>query len=123
MAGPEGPQHILTPVDTERMLASALKRMDEETHAFAQIQEYAAGSEADYRKAKGMKAIAIIKAAKENNWSAAYRDARIDVELDGERRIHLYAQASLHSARESLISIRTRVEALRTISASVRSQV
>ena len=117
------PTHILTPVDAERMLARALKRLDDETHAFYDIQKNAAEAEANYRKAKGTKALAIIHAAGTEKWSAAVRDARIEVELDDERRAHLYNQAGLHAARESLVSLRTRVEALRTLSASVRSQV
>lgn len=116
------PSHILTPVDAERMLARALKRLDDETHEFHDIQMNAAKAEADYRKAKGTKALAIIHAASAEKWSAAVRDARIEVELDEERRTHLYNQAGLHAARESLVSLRTRVEALRTISASIRSQ-
>jgi hypothetical protein len=111
--------HILTPVDAERMLASALKRLDEETHEFRDIQYAAAIAEADYRKAKGYKAIAIMRAP---HSSAKERDARIEMELDEERRHHLTSQAGLHAARESLVSLRTRIEALRTISASVRSQ-
>ena len=105
------------------MLARALKRLDDETHAFHDIQMRAAEAEADYRKAKGTKALAIIHAAAEQKWSAAVRDARIDVELDDERRAHLYSQAGLHAARESLVSLRTRIEALRTLSASIRSNV
>lgn len=112
--------HILTPVECERMLANALRRLDEATHDFKEIEFHAAEAEADYRKAKGYKAIAIIRSAEK--WSAKERDARIELELDVERRAHLYAQAGLHSAREALVSLRLRIEALRSLAASVRSQ-
>lgn len=115
--------HIVTPVEAEQMLANALRRLDEMTTEHKDIQNAAAKAEADYRLAKGTKAIAIIRAAAAEKWSAAMRDARIDVELDDERRAHLYAQAALHSSREALVSQRTRVEALRTIGASVRTSM
>jgi hypothetical protein len=54
--------------------------------------------------------------------SAIERDARIELELHDERETHLITQARLHAARESLNSLRMRIEALRTISASVRHQ-
>lgn len=115
--------HILTPVEAEQMLANALRRLDDMTAEHRVVQDTAAKAEADYRLAKGTKALAIIRASTAEKWSAAMRDARIEVELDEERRAHLYAQAALHSSREALVTQRTRVEALRSIGASVRTSL
>lgn len=112
------PQHIVTAVEAEQMLARTLKRLDDATHEFRDIQDDAAEKEADYRRAKGVKALAIIR----SNLPAKERDARIEMELDPERRAHLAAQAVLFSQRELLLTLRTRVEALRTLSASIRAQ-
>jgi hypothetical protein len=110
------PQHVVTPYEIENMLARALKRLDEVTHEYRDIEMAAAEAEADYRRAKGVKALAIIR----SNLPAKERDARIELELDEERRAHLAAQATLHSQRELLTTIRTRIEALRSLNASVR---
>lgn len=114
------PTHILTPVDVERMLARALRRLEDDTAAFHDIQIDAAKAEAAYRRAKGYKTLAIIR--HDGKLSAIERDARIELELHDERETHLITQARLHAARESLNSLRMRIEALRTISASVRHQ-
>jgi hypothetical protein len=110
------PQHVTTPYEIEQMLARALKRLDELTTEYRRVEMDAAIAEADYRRAKGVKALAIIR----GNLPAKERDARIELELDEERRVHLIAQAELHSHRELLNTIRTRIEALRSLNASVR---
>jgi len=99
------------------MLARALKRLDEATSEYREVEMTAAIAEADYRRAKGAKGLAIIR----SNLPAKERDARIELELDDERRAHLAAQAVLHSQRELLNSTRTRIEALRSLNASVRT--
>lgn len=110
-------EHVITQHEVEQMLARSLKRLDDETHAHREIQDHAAECEADYRRAKGVKALAIIR----SNLPAKERDARIEIELDAERRSHLAAQAVLHSQREVLLTLRCRIEALRTLAASVRA--
>jgi hypothetical protein len=110
------PQHITTPYEIEQMLAKALRRLDELTTEYRTVEMAAATAEADYRRAKGVKALAIIR----SNLPAKERDARIELELDDERRTHLAAQAELHSHRELLSTVRTRIEALRSLNASVR---
>lgn len=110
------PQHVTTPYEIEQMLARALKRLDELTTEYRRVEMTAAVAEADYRRAKGIKALAIIR----GNLPAKERDARIELELDEERRDHLVAQAELHSHRELLTTIRCRIEALRSLNASVR---
>lgn len=112
------PEHVVTAHEAEQMLGRTLQRLENETLAFRDIQDRAAEAEADYRLAKGTKALAIIR----SGLPAKERDARIEVELDPERRAHLAAQAVLFSQRELLLTLRTRVEALRTISASIRGQ-
>ena len=111
------PHHVTTPFEIEQMLARSLKRLDDATAEYRDIEMAAAEAEADYRKAKGVKGLAIIRA----NLPAKERDARIELELDEERRNHLAAQAVLHSQRELLNSQRTRIEALRSLNASVRT--
>lgn len=115
--------HILTQVEAEQMLARTLRKMDELTHAHADICDEAAQAESDYRRAKGVKVLAILRTSEQEKWSAIKRDARIELELSEERHRHLVAQARVESSREALRTIRTRVEALRTISASIRGNV
>ena len=112
--------HVLTPVDCERMLGNALRRLDEATTDYATINERAAQAEADYRKAQAMKTLALLRHG--DFASAKERDARIDLECSDEREVHLLTEAARNSAREHLNTLRTRIEALRTISASVRGQ-
>lgn len=112
--------HVLTPVDCERMLGNALRKLDEATHEYADISQKAAQAEADYRKAQGQKVLAILRHGEFA--SAKERDARIEYELSDERQTYLLLDAARNSAREALLSLRTRIEALRTITASVRGQ-
>jgi len=112
--------HVLTPTDCERMIGNALRKLDEATHDYADISQKAAQAEADYRKAQGFKTLAILKHGEFD--SAKERDARIEFELSDEREVYLLLDAARNSAREALNSLRTRIEALRTISASVRGQ-
>src|SRR5262245_56084329 len=113
-------KHVLTPVEVERMIGNALRRLDEATTDYAEVNEKAAKAEADYRKAQAVKTLAILRHGEFA--SAKERDARIDLECSDEREAHLLLEAARNSAREHLNTLRTRVEALRTISASVRGQ-
>jgi hypothetical protein len=116
----KGPAHeyMITPVDCERMLLQAMDRLDNETHEYMEVQQRAAEAEALYRRAKGYKYLAVRKAG------LTIRDAesRVDIELHDERLAYLAADAMRHGARESLVSLRVRIESLRTLSASVRAQ-
>lgn len=112
--------HVLTPVEVERMIGNSLRRLDEATHEYADINHRAAEAEAAYRKAQAMKTLALLKHGTFD--SAKERDARIDLECSDEREVHLLTEAARNSAREHLNTLRTRIEALRTISASVRGQ-
>ena len=112
--------HVITPVETERMIGTALRKLDEATTEYAEISRKAAQAEADYRRATAMKTLALLKHG--GFASAKERDARIELEVSSERETYLILDAARASAREHLNSLRTRIEALRTISASVRGQ-
>lgn len=99
------------------MLARTLARLEEATAEHGKVCDYAAECEAEYRRAQGYKVLAIIRA----DVSAKERDARINMELHDERKVHLHAQAAKESSAENLRTLRARLAALQVISASVRT--
>lgn len=112
----------LTPADAEQALWDAIGDLEESTEAYDDISAEAAKAEAWYKREAARKAIAIIASGQYGRGSAKERDARIELETTEEHETYLVKEAARHSAREHLLSLRIRIEALRTISSSIRGQ-
>jgi len=107
---------LLTQVDIEDRLIGYMDALEEATDLFQTLSEEAAVAEAD---AKSVWAQAYLSMS----GPVRQREALADLEADEAERIYKVAEARMKAAREHLLSLRTAIDALRTLNANVRVQV
>jgi hypothetical protein len=104
----------ISQVEIESEIVRLLDMMEAETEAFEVLAVDAAKKEAKYKK----------------NWAGAYisakgsikeREAWADYQMDVESMDSKVAEALVKAKREKLSSLRTSVDALRTLNANVRA--
>jgi hypothetical protein len=93
-----------------------LQLLEEETEAFETLSMDAAKKEALYK----------------SNWAKSYlsakgsikeREAWADYQMNDENYDHKISEGLVKAKRERLLSLRTSIDALRTLNANVRAQV
>lgn len=104
----------------EHAIAVACEALEEATEHYRDVSQRAAEAEADYKREQAYTMIAMIEHGAGK--TAQERAARVDAHVSDVRRTYLLADAERHSTRESLLSLRSRLEALRTLSANIRAQ-
>ncbi len=106
----------ISQVDIENELVRLMDMLEEETEAFETLAVDCAKNEALYK----------------SNWAKEYlsakgsireREAWSDYKLSDESYDYKIAEALVKSKREKLTSLRTSIDALRTLNANVRTQV
>lgn len=108
----------ISQIEIEAELMRLMQILEEETEAFELLAEDSAKKEAIYKA----------------NWAKAYlasagkgpikeREAWTDYQLADENYDFKIAEALLKSKREKLLSLRTSIDAMRTLNANVRAQV
>lgn len=106
----------ISQVDIENELVRLMDLLEEETEAFETLAVDCAKKEALYK----------------SNWAKEYlsakgsireREAWSDYKLSDESYDYKIAEALVKSKREKLTSLRTSIDALRTLNANVRTQV
>lgn len=111
----------LTLVEVEEELVRLSDALDTETHEYDQRSRVAALAEADHKLAV---ATATLRSYdhEPKGPTLALRQARIDSETADSLRAWKIADARRAAKREMLLSLRARMEALRTLAASLRVQ-
>lgn len=90
------------------------------TEDFADLAVEAATTEADY---KHRFASRMVRLADSNQkMTAPIRHAMADLEASEELRARLIAEARRNACREGMLSLRHRIDAMRTLAANVRAQ-
>lgn len=107
---------MLTQVDIEDRLIRYMDALEEATDEFHSLAVTAAEAEAD---AKAVWAQAYLSMS----GPVRQREALADLEADDAERSYKVAEARMKAAREHLLSLRTAIDALRTLNANVRVQV
>jgi hypothetical protein len=106
----------ISQVEIENEILRFLEMLEQETEAFEQLAEDNAKKEALYK----------------SNWAKEYlsakgsireREAWSDYKLSDEGYDYKIAEALVKAKREKLLSLRTSIDALRTLNANVRAQV
>ena len=106
----------ISQVEVEHEIMRLMEMLEEETEAFEKLAEDCAKKEALYK----------------SNWAKEYlsakgsireREAWSDYKLSDQSYDYKISEALVKSKREKLISLRTSIDALRTLNANVRSQV
>ena len=106
----------ISQVEIESELLRLIDMLEEETEAFEKLAEDAAKKEAIYKANWAKEYLAAKGSIKEREAWADYKLA--DQEFEAK-----VAEALVKSKREKLLSLRTSIDALRTLNANVRSQV
>jgi len=108
-------------VEVEEQLMRLSDALDNETHAYDTLAEVAAAAEATHKLAV---AVATLRSydLEPKGPTLALRQARVDHETADTLRAWKIADARRGSKREMLLSLRSRMEALRTLAASLRAQ-
>ena len=114
---------LLTAGEVERQILSLSDRLEDETNRYADVAELAALAEADF---KGCHARALLAFADATVGSrkATVDERRAQADLDAEDAYAIYRlnEARLDACKQALYSLRTRLDALRTLAANIRAQ-
>lgn len=111
----------ITPIDIEYQILDICDAMEAETEQYAQLSEQAANSEAKY-KFTYARALVDMAASHSTKMTVQERQARADLIANDDFRVFKINEARRVSSKEALLSLRARLDALRTLSASVRHQ-
>ena len=106
----------ISQVDIEHELMRLLEMLEEETEAFESLAEDSAKKESLYKANWAKEYLSAKGSIKE-------REAWEDYKLADENFDYKIAEALLKSKREKLLSLRTSIDAMRTLNANVRVQV
>lgn len=106
----------ISQVEIENRLIRFMDILEEETEAFEELAESAAKKEALYKANWAKEYLSAKGSIKE-------REAWADYKLADEAFDYKISEALVKSKREKLISVRTAIDALRTLNANVRVQV
>jgi|TARA_Y100000296_G_C4969370_1_gene155069 hypothetical protein len=106
----------ISQVDIEQQLMRLIEELESETEAFEQLAVDAAKQEARYKASWAKEYLSAKGSIKERESWADYKKA--DEQYD-----YKIAEALLKSKREKLMSLRTAIDAMRTLNANIRVQV
>jgi hypothetical protein len=110
---------LLTQGEIEANIADLSSLLEEQTYLYASQSEVAATTEADY-KIRLAKAIVAFASDPTIKMTQHERQARCDLHCAAEFRDWKLAEAQRQSTKEALLSLRSRLDAMRTLSANVR---
>jgi L-lysine 2,3-aminomutase len=111
--------NLLNQGQVENLIMQIADALDDTTHIYAEISDRAATAEADY-KLRVARAV-ITLANTDTKMTAIERQARADIASAEELRTWKTLEASRQATKEHLLSLRARLDALRTLNASIRS--
>jgi hypothetical protein len=106
----------ISQVDIEHELLRLMEMLETETETFETLAEDSAKKEALYKSNWAKEYLSAKGSIKE-------REAWADYKLADENFDYKIAEALLKSKREKLLSLRTSIDAMRTLNANVRVQV
>jgi hypothetical protein len=106
----------ISQVDIENEMLRLVDMLEEETEAFEKLAEDAAKKEAIYKANWAKEYLSAKGSIKE-------REAWADYKLADEQYNYKISEALVRAKREKLLSLRTSIDAMRTLNANVRAQV
>jgi hypothetical protein len=110
---------LLTQGEIEANIAELSDLLEEQTYLYAEQSEAAAITESDY-KIRMARAIVGFANDPTIKMTQHERQARCDLHCASEFRDWKLAEAQRQSTKEALLSLRSRLDAMRTLSANVR---
>lgn len=110
----------LHPAEVEGQILDICDAIEAETEQYASLSVIAATAEAKY---KYIYARALVDmAANQTKMTAQERQARADIIANDQYRVYRIEEARRVSSKEGLLSLRAKLDALRTLSANLRHQ-
>ena len=106
----------ISQVEIEQRLLHFLDELESETEAFESLAEDNAKKEARYKSAWAKEYLSAKGSIKE-------RESWADYKMADEQFEYKISEALLKAKREKLLSLRSSIDALRTLNANVRAQV
>ncbi len=106
----------ISQIDVEETLLELIQELEKETEAFERLAVDAAKKEALYKSNWAKEYLSAKGSIKE-------REAWSDYKMDEMMFDHKIAEALIKAKREKLLSLRTSIDALRTLNANIRAQV
>lgn len=111
---------VLTRAEVEDQILSIGEAMEQATYEYEDRSIEAAEAEADYKYA--VAECAVLLASHGQKMTVADRQTRIDMQCDQQFRVWKLAEARRQALKETLLTLRARMDALRTLNASIRAQ-
>ena len=111
---------LLTQGQTEQTILQICEDLEQETYLYAELSDSAATAEADYKLARSRSYVLLSE--RHPKMTASEREMRADLNSAEQMRNWKLYEARRQATRESLISLRARLDALRSISANIRHQ-
>jgi len=105
----------ISQVEIEQEIIRLTSMLEDETETFESLAVDAAEKEADYKASWAKEYLSAKGSIRE-------REAWADYKLEIQIHSHKIAEALVKSKRERLSSLRTSIDALRTLAANVRAQ-
>ena len=109
--------------EVEQLMSVLGKKLEEGTEDFSKLAEERAISEADYKERYWVALIQQVDSSTGNGprYTAAQKEARAGLAAKEEFRRFKLLEAREKSAQQYLVTIRARLDSLRTIAANVRA--
>lgn len=112
-------ERLLTQGDVEEQILAVSDAIEAEVYRYAGLADAAAEAEADY---KLRYARALVRYADSSlKMSIPERNARAELDAAQELRTYRLMDARRQASKESLLSLRARLDALRSLSANIRA--
>jgi predicted metal-dependent phosphoesterase TrpH len=109
------------PNEVARAIAGMMEMLEEQTDVYRHDIEEAAKSGAAFKKAHAESYLAIIAAPMSSKMTAPEREARVEVEVNGDRVIADVYEARAKATKEALNSLRVQLDSARSLGANLRS--
>lgn len=114
---------LLSPTEVEAQIMRVSAALEEETSNYAEVCEVAARAEADYKLAWSRSLITVANDHRgDRTVTASEREAIADRDASDTFRVWKINDARRAASKEALLSLRARIDALRTLSANLRVQ-
>lgn len=111
---------LLTQGQTEQAILTLSDEIEQQTYLYAEQSESAAIAEADYKIARARSYVILTE--RHPKMTASEREMRSDLNSAEQLRNWKLYEARRQATREALLSLRARLDALRSISANIRHQ-
>lgn len=111
---------LLTQGQVERSLLAIADELERQTYVYARQSSEAAEAEADYKIARSRAYVVLV--GKYPKMTVSERDMRAELQSAEQLRKWKLLEAQRQSTKEALLSLRARLDALRSLSANIRHQ-